>query len=277
MFFFVSDTSRSERIVLHTPKKGSPMSTLSFGLNGNVCIVTGGTRGIGLEIARVLLEQGAIVVICARKQDGLDAARSLLNGGDHLLAVQAHTARSEDVDRLFDTVLQRFGKIDALINNVGMNLITTVVDADPALWHKILDSNLNAAFLCSRKAGQIMRRQHHGKIVHMSSIAAHRAAPAMGIYGIAKAGIEMMTRVLAQELAPFNVQVNAIAPCMVKTGFSKAFWSDPALHDHIVGTIPMGRLAKPIDIVYPTLFLCSEASAFVTGQTLNVDGGASIV
>ncbi len=253
------------------------MNPLSFGLTQNVCIVTGGTRGIGLEIARTLLEQGASVVVCARKQDGLDAAGSSLNGGDRLLTVQAHTARSDDVDRLFDAAMQRFGKIDTLINNVGMNLITTVVDADPALWHKIIDSNLNAAFLCSRKAGQIMRRQNRGKIVHMSSIAAHRAAPAMGVYGIAKAGIEMMTRVLAQELAPFNVQVNAIAPCMVKTGFSKAFWADPALHDHIVKTIPMGRLADPTDIVYPALFLCSEASNFVTGQTLNVDGGASAV
>jgi NAD(P)-dependent dehydrogenase (short-subunit alcohol dehydrogenase family) len=98
----------------------------------------------------------------------------------------------------------------------------------------------------------------------------------MGIYGIAKAGIEMMTRVLAQELAP-DVQVNAVSPCMVKTRFSQAFWSDPNLHDQIVRTIPMGRLAEPLDVVYPVLFLCSDAARFITGQVLMVDGGASAI
>ena len=98
----------------------------------------------------------------------------------------------------------------------------------------------------------------------------------MGIYGIAKAGIEMMTRVLAQELAP-DVQVNAVSPCMVKTRFSQPFWSDASLHDQIVRTIPMGRLAEPLDVAYPVLFLCSDAARFVTGQVLMVDGGASVI
>jgi 2-deoxy-D-gluconate 3-dehydrogenase len=158
-----------------------------------------------------------------------------------------------------------------------MNLITSVVGADPAVWQKIIDSNLNAAFLCSRRAGQIMRSQKSGKIVSISSIAARRSAPAMGVYGIAKAGIEMMTRVLAQELAPFDVQVNAVAPCMVKTRFSQAFWSDPNLHDQIVRTIPLGRLAEPEDVAYPVMFLCSDAARFITGQVLMVDGGASAI
>ncbi|MFZ3047949.1 MAG: SDR family oxidoreductase, partial [Desulfatirhabdiaceae bacterium] len=110
-----------------------------------------------------------------------------------------------------------------------------------------------------------------------SSIAAHRSAPAMGIYGVAKAGIEMMTRVMAHELAPFHIQVNAVAPGMVKTRFSQPFWSNPEIHEQIVKGIPMGRLAEPMDVVYPTLFLCSEAAGFITGQTLIVDGGASII
>jgi 2-deoxy-D-gluconate 3-dehydrogenase len=99
----------------------------------------------------------------------------------------------------------------------------------------------------------------------------------MGIYGVAKAGIEMLTKVMAQELAPFNVQVNAVAPCMVRTGFSEPFWSDKVLHDAVVNTIPLGRIAEPIDIAHPTLFLCSAGSDFMTGQTLNVDGGASAI
>jgi 2-deoxy-D-gluconate 3-dehydrogenase len=99
----------------------------------------------------------------------------------------------------------------------------------------------------------------------------------MGIYGVAKAGIEMMTRVVAHELAPFNVQVNAVAPSMVRTKFSQPFWSNHDIHDQIVKTIPLGRIAEPADVVGPVLFLCSEASDFITGQTLMVDGGASAI
>ncbi|NVM26171.1 MAG: SDR family oxidoreductase, partial [Desulfobacterales bacterium] len=104
-----------------------------------------------------------------------------------------------------------------------------------------------------------------------------RAAPAMGIYGIAKAGIEMMTKVLALELAPFNIQVNAVAPSMVRTKFSQPFWSNKDLHDQIVKAIPLGRIAEPIEVAHPALFLCSEASDFITGQTIMVDGGASAI
>ena len=253
------------------------MSQLKYKLADPVFVVTGGSRGIGFEITKLLLAQKANVVICGRKQEGLDAAAEKLHAGDNLLTVQCHVAKFEEVDALFANALKRFGKIDGLINNVGMNIISGVVDADPGLWNKIIDSNLNGSFLCSRKAGQIMREQKRGKIVSISSIAARRSAPAMGIYGIAKAGIEMLTRVVAQELAPFNIQVNAVAPGMVRTGFSEPFWSNKDLHDAIIKTIPMGRIAEPIDIAHPVLFLCSEGSNFITGQTLLVDGGASAI
>jgi 2-deoxy-D-gluconate 3-dehydrogenase len=250
------------------------MSHLNFAVNDRVFVITGASRGIGLETARVALEQGARVVICARKPEGLQDAERNLDAGDRLLAVPAHVGRPEDVDHLFERALERFGRVDVLVNNVGMNLITTLVDSDVGLWQKILDTNLNGAYLCSRRAARTMRDQRGGSIVNISSIAAHRSSPAMGIYGVAKAAIEMMTKVLAHELAGFGVRVNAVAPCMVKTEFSKPFWSDPALHDHIVKTIPMGRLAEILDVVYPILFLGSDASAFVTGHTLVVDGGA---
>lgn len=253
------------------------MAQLSFNLDDRVFVVTGGSRGIGREIARLLLAQNARVTICGRKQEGLDAAARELAGGDRLIAVPAHIGKSEAVERLFEVTLDNFGRVDGLINNVGMNIATGVVDADPGLWHKIIDTNLNGTFLCSRKAGQIMRERKAGKIVSISSIAAHRSAPFMGIYGVAKAGIEMMTKVIAQELAPFNIQVNAVAPGMVKTKFSQPFWSDDALHRQIVSTIPLGRIAEPNDVAWPVLFLCSEASNFITGQTLMVDGGSSAV
>jgi NAD(P)-dependent dehydrogenase (short-subunit alcohol dehydrogenase family) len=249
----------------------------SYGLEDKVFVVTGGSRGIGLTIARLLLDQGARVAICGRKEEGLSSATAYLNAGDRLLGIPAHVARVEDVDNLMLGTMDAFGKIDGLINNVGMNIMATVVDADPSVWQKILDSNLNGAFLCARKAGQLMREQQFGKIVNISSLAATRSVPAMGIYGIAKAGIEMMTKVLAQELAPFNIQVNAVAPGMVRTEFSAPFWSNEDFHQLILKTIPMGRIAEPEDVAHPVLFLCSEGAGFITGQTLGVDGGASAI
>jgi NAD(P)-dependent dehydrogenase (short-subunit alcohol dehydrogenase family) len=253
------------------------VADITYGLADNVYVVTGGTRGIGLVLAKMLLAQHAKVVVCGRKQEGLDRAVAELNGGDRVVALPAHVAKAEDVDRLFDRTLDAFGRLDGLINNVGMNIITSVVDADPSLWQKIIDSNLNGAFLCSRRAGQIMREQKSGKIVSVSSLAAHRSAPAMGIYGIAKAAMEMMTKVLAQELAPFNIQVNAVAPAMVRTKFSEPFWSNEDMHREIVKTIPLGRIAEPDEVAHPILFLCSGAADFITGQTLMVDGGASAI
>lgn len=253
------------------------MADIVYGMQGKVVVVTGGSRGIGLDLARSLLAQQAKVVICGRKQDGLDAALAQLDGTGQVLAVPAHIAREADVERLFDQALEWFGRVDALVNNVGMNLITGLVDAEPAVFNKIVESNLTGTWLCSRKAAQLMREQKAGKIVSITSIAARRAAPFMGIYGIAKAAIEMMTRTLAQELAPFNVQVNAVAPCMVRTGFSQPFWSNDDLLKEIVKTIPQGRIAETSDVVHPVLFLCSEGAGFITGQTIMVDGGASAV
>ncbi len=253
------------------------MTNISYGMQGKVVVVTGASRGVGLDLAKALLGQQAKVVICGRKQGGLDAAVAELNGGGDVLAVSAHIAKEPDVDRLFDQAVARFGRVDALVNNVGMNLITGVVDAEPALFHKIVESNLTGTWLCSRTAARLMREQRAGRIVSITSIAARRAAPFMGIYGIAKAAIEMMTKTLAQELAPFNIQVNAVAPCMVRTGFSQPFWSNAELLKEIVKGIPMGRIAETADVVHPVLFLCSDGAGFITGQTLLVDGGASAV
>ncbi|HPV42528.1 MAG TPA: SDR family NAD(P)-dependent oxidoreductase [Spirochaetota bacterium] len=254
------------------------MNTISYGLEGKVAVVTGGSRGIGLELAKKLIEEKAKVVICGRKKENLDAAAASLGGGGSLLTVAAHIAKEEDVNRLFEEVMSRFSRLDILINNVGMNLMTpSTADTEVAQWQKIIETNLTGTFICSRKAAAIMKQAKKGKIVSLSSIAGRKASPGMGIYGIAKAGVEMMTKVLAAELASFNIQVNAVAPAMVRTDFSKPFWSNKEIHDHVVRGIPMGRIAEPSEVVHPVLFLASEASSFITGQTIVVDGGSTAI
>lgn len=250
------------------------MGDLWYGLENSVVVVTGGSRGIGLETARELLNQKARVVICGRKQEGLDKAENELQGGDSLLAVQAHVAKEEDITRLFDAVIEKFGRMDVLINNVGMNLPTgELADTETGMWQKIIESNLSGTFLCSRRAGRIMKGQKSGTIVNITSTAAHKASPGMNVYGIAKAGIEAMTKNLAFELAPCNIRVNAVAPAMVRTEFSKPFWSNQEIHDMVVKNIPMGRIADPEDVVKVVLFLASDGASFITGQTIMVDGG----
>ncbi len=251
---------------------------MNFDLKDKTALVTGGTRGIGLEIARSLLNEGAKVILCSRKKEGLDAAAITLGNPEALTIIPAHIGKADQVDAMFAAIEEDFGHIDILINNVGMNLITPgIADLDPGLWQKIIDTNLSGTFLVSRKAALMMRTKGHGKIVSLSSIAGKKATPGMGIYGIAKAGIEMMTKVLAAELALFNVQVNAVAPAMVRTDFSKPFWDNKELLDHVTSTIPMARIAEIDDVVKPVLFLASEGSSYITGQTLTVDGGATVI
>lgn len=251
---------------------------MDYGLAGRVVVVTGGSRGIGLELARGFLEEGAKVVICSRKQENLAAAAEALAGGERLLAVAAHVGREAEVEKLFAVAVETFGRLDVLVNNVGMNLpAPSVVDAELALWNKVLEGNLTGAFLCSRRAARLMREQKMGKIVNISSLAASKAYPAMGIYGVAKAGLEMLTRVLAFELAAFNIQVNAVAPGVVKTDFSRPFWSIPEIHAQLVRQIPAGRLAETGDVVPLVKFLASPLSDYITGQTIMVDGGASTI
>ncbi len=254
------------------------MGEISYNLEDRVVVITGGSRGIGLALGKSLLEQKAKIVICGRKQENLDQAQAELGDPDNSVAVKAHIALEEDVEKLFETALKQFGTVDILINNVGMNLITgSFVETDLPVWQKIIDSNLTGAFLCSRRASRIMSEKKRGKIVSISSVAGRRAAPAMGIYGIAKAGIEMMTKVLAMELAPLNIQVNAVAPGMVRTDFSKPFWSNDEIHAQIIASIPLGRIAEPRDVIHPVLFLCSDGSDYITGHTIVVDGGSTAV
>jgi 2-deoxy-D-gluconate 3-dehydrogenase len=252
------------------------MSEKSLDLTGKAALVTGGSRGLGKAIATAMAVKGAHVVICGRKQENLDQAiADLSQKGVDISAFRANVGSSNEVDLLFQFIEERFGRLDILVNNVGMNILTpSVAMADEGLWDKIIATNLKGTFLASAGAVPLMRKAGRGKIINISSIAARKASMGMGIYCVAKAGVEMLTRVLAVELAQDHITVNAVAPCVVRTQFSQPFWSNESLVNQITAGIPMGRIAEPDDVVGAVLFLASDLSDFVTGEVITVDGGS---
>lgn len=252
------------------------MAGMDLDLTGRVALVTGGSRGLGKAIASAMAKKGANIVICGRKQENLDQAVAELRGqGAEVAAFAANVGRGEEMAALFEPIGERYGRLDILVNNAGMNILTPSVTAvEEALWDKIMATNLKGTFLASRGAVPLMRKTGKGKIINISSIAARKAAMGMGIYCVAKAGVEMLTRVLAVELARDHITVNAVAPGMVRTQFSRPFWGNDDLLRQMTATIPMGRIAEPDDVVGAVLFLASDLSDFVTGEVITVDGGS---
>ncbi len=244
--------------------------------SGKIALVTGGSRGLGRDIAAAMAEKGARVMICGRKQENLDQAlEDFRQMGLEVSAHAANVGKSDQVSALFKSVEAKFGSLDILVNNVGMNILTaSVAEADEALWDKILETNLKGSFLTSKEAVGLMKKSGAGKIINISSIAARKAAMGMGIYCVAKAGLEMLTKVMAVELAKSHINVNAVAPAMIKTQFSQPFWGDESLLKEIAKTVPVGRIAETGDIVGAVLFLASGLSDFITGEVITVDGGS---
>jgi 2-deoxy-D-gluconate 3-dehydrogenase len=252
------------------------MSEMGLDLSGKVALVTGGSRGLGMAIATAMAGKGADVAICGRKQENLDQAVEVFGQkGIKVMARVANVGKSSEIADLFQAVEQQFGTLDILVNNVGMNILTpSVAEVDEGLWDKIIESNLKGTYLASSRAVGLMKKAGGGKIINISSIAARKAAMGMGIYCVAKAGVEMLTKVLAVELSQYNINVNAVAPGMVKTKFSQPFWSNEDMLKELTKTIPMGRIAETDDVVGAVLFLASGLSDFVTGEIITVDGGA---
>ena len=252
------------------------MNEMTLDLSGKVVLVTGGSRGLGKAIALAMAKKGAMVAICGRKQEGLDQAKKEFGEmGLEIMAQVANVGKLDQVNALFQAVEDQFGRLDILVNNVGMNILTpSVTEADEALWDKIIETNLKGVYLVSSRAVRLMKKGGGGKIINISSIAARKATVGMGIYCVAKAGVEMLTKILALELAQDHINVNAVAPCVVRTQFSQPFWSNDSLLKEITKTIPMGRIAEIDDVVGTVLFLASGLSDFVTGEVINVDGGS---
>lgn len=246
-----------------------------FNLSGKVSLVTGASRGIGLAIAETFSKANAKVVLSSRNQEDLDKAAQKINaaGGD-ALPVAAHAGDPEAVNALVKKTMDTFGGIDILVNNAGTNPhFGPILTADESHWDKILDVNLKGYFRMIKACVSSMRERGGGKIINMASVSGLRASPGIGIYGVSKAGVLMLTKTLAVELAKDHIQVNAIAPGLIKTRFSRALWENPEVKKSVLGDIPQGRVGLPEEVAGMALYLASEASSFTTGGVFVVDGG----
>jgi NAD(P)-dependent dehydrogenase (short-subunit alcohol dehydrogenase family) len=246
-----------------------------FRLDGRVAIVTGGSRGIGKAIALGLAEQGARVALASRKQEALDAvAEEIRQGGGESLAMACHMGEPDQIKKLFDKVVETYGSVDILVNNAATNpYFGLLIDAPVDAWNKTLDVNLKGPFLMTQAAARIMMEKGGGSIINVSSVGAFKANPMQGIYGVTKSGMVNMTQTFAQELALTNVRVNAICPGLTETKFSEVLIQTKEIYDIALQRIPMKRHAQPSEIVGAALFLASDASSYVTGTCINVDGG----
>ena len=186
----------------------------------------------------------------------------------------AHLGRRPDIDRLFDATQAEFGRLDILVNNAATNpVFGPLTDMEEEAWDKLMALNLKGYLLAAQRAARQMRAAGRGAIVNVASTAGLRASPGIGAYSVSKAAVIMLTRVLARELAPSGVRVNAIAPALVETRFSEALWKAPEILDAYLKSTPMGRAAQPEEMAGAVVYLCSDAASYVTGQTLVLDGG----
>ena len=244
-------------------------------LENQVAIVTGGAQGIGRAIALGLAREGAHIVIADIQIDRAEATATEIGAiGRKALALKINVADVREITSMVDQTVTAFGTIDILVNNAGIALDTPFFDTSEENWQRIIDVNLKSAFFCNQNVARVMVAKRAGKIVSVSStsgfVSGRREVP----YAISKAGVRMMTSALAAELAPYNVNVNAIAPGLIRTELTeRLFGSEEALLKRVREKTPMGRPGTPADLVGGVVFLCSRDADFVTGHTLVIDGG----
>ncbi len=240
------------------------MSIVNFSLDGRVALVTGGSRGIGRAIALAFAENGADVVVSSRKLPDLEVvAEEIRARGRRGLAIASHVAKLEESKNLVEKVKAEFGRIDILVNNAGANpYMGPLIDAEEWAWDVTLNVNLKGPFMMGQLVARAMREQGGGNIINIASTAGINPSM-LHIYSVTKAGLIMLTRVMAMEWAEHNIRVNAIAPGLIKTRFSEALWK---------GTPAEERAAVPEDIAGAALYLASDASRYVSGEVIVVSG-----
>ena len=240
-------------------------------LKDKVAVVTGASRGIGKAAALALFSQGAKVVInYARSNDAAEATvKEITESGGEAIAVRADVSKNEEVDNLIKTTLDKFGRIDVLVNNAGITKDTLLLRMKPEQWQAVIDLNLTGVFLCTKAVSKTMLKQRSGRIINIASVAGQMGNPGQANYSAAKAGVIGFTKTVAKELANRGVTVNAVAP-----GFIETDMTDDLKSDDIIKFIPLGRYGKPEEVAGAIRFLAADpAAAYITGQVFNVDGG----
>lgn len=238
--------------------------------NNKIVLVTGAGSGIGRAIAHRFGSEGAHVVVNDVNEASAQAtAQTIITNGGSAIAGVADVSDKSQVDRLFDTALERFGTVDVLVNNAGLiNVERHFLEADEAWWDRVLAVNLKSVFLCSLRAAHIMAPRHQGVILNMSSGGATHSHRGMASYDASKGGIEALTRAMALDLAPYGIRVNALIPGSIDTqGMSPETKRERGV------TIPLGRVGEPEDMAGPAAFLASEDASYITGHLIAVDGG----
>ncbi|HLQ62237.1 MAG TPA: SDR family oxidoreductase [Candidatus Acidoferrales bacterium] len=247
----------------------------SFELTGRVAVITGASRGIGNAIARALVEQGARVVLSSRKQQDLEREAESINQDHrgHALAVPAHAGRGDELKRLVDVTLERFGRVDILVNNAATNpYFGPLIDAELGAWDKTFEVNLRGVFILTQLVHRAWMEKNGGCVVNVASVGGIRPGPGLGVYNVTKAGVIMLTRQLARELGG-RVRVNAVAPGLIKTRFASALWDNEAILSRVLASNPLGRIGTPEEVAGAVAFLCSDAASYINGEVIVIDGG----
>jgi NAD(P)-dependent dehydrogenase (short-subunit alcohol dehydrogenase family) len=249
-----------------------------FRLDGKVALVTGGAGGIGYKLALGLSRYGAAVAITGRTRTAICHAATQIGSetGNPTIAVPADVTDEDRVVRLVESVVAQLGTIDILVNAAGLNIKRDALDYPMEDWRRLFEANVNGTMICCKHVGRIFKEKRAGKIINLSSVRGQRGYTGGNVgYAATKGSVEMITKCLAIEWAPFNINVNAIGPALVITPGTIHIKNDPLLAEKYRKLVPLGRLCEPDDLIGAGVFLASKASDFITGQTIFVDGGVT--
>ena len=254
------------------------MSLDVFKLDGRVALITGGNRGLGFAMARALAEAGADVVVTSRQLEKAEQSAIALAEatGRRTLGLAVDVTEAQQVETMISSILQAFGRIDILVNNAGINIRKPIEEFDEASWDRVQETNLKAPFLCSRAVAGYMKQQRWGRVINIASMMGLTALPERSAYCSSKGGVIMLTKVLALEWAPYNIMVNALCPGPFATELNTPVMNNPQANQFFLNHIALGRWGKPEELGGAIVFLASDASSFMTGATLVVDGGWTV-